>query len=79
MGVTFIGPYYVNADAGGEEHTLPPYITSGLTIGRIIEGKAAPYRIDHDGEAIGWASEDAFEVGLFSKLKVGVSLKISRD
>ena len=78
MSVVFKGPYYADADATGKAYTLPDYITGGLTIGRVLEGKAAPYRIDHNGVPIGWAKKSAFIVGMFGKLKEGVSLTISR-
>ena len=78
MGVTFIGPYYVDADGSGKAYHLPDWITGGLTIGTILEGKTAPYRIDHNGVPIGWAKRSAFIVGPLSQLKKGVVLKIQR-
>ena len=66
----FIGPYYVDADATGTAYYPPDYIDE-VTIGAVCDGKAAPYRVDHNGVAIGWAKRSAFKKMLPGNPKVG--------
>lgn len=54
MSVELTGPYHGDSYGGGGTHWAAIGWT-GLTIGAIIEGRAAPYRIDRDGIPIGWA------------------------
>jgi hypothetical protein len=58
MSVKLVGPYYTDSYRGGGPNTIGLKFTT-LTIGRIIPGRAAPYRIDHDGTPIGWAPESS--------------------
>jgi hypothetical protein len=52
--VDLVGVYYADSDGGGGTNTKACG-WENLYIGRVIEGKAAPYRIDRNGGAIGWA------------------------
>lgn len=54
MSVELVGPYYGDSYGGNGEH-LAAIGWKGLTIGTIIEGRKAPYRIDRNGTPIGWA------------------------
>jgi hypothetical protein len=54
MSVELIGPYWRSSDKTGGPNTLACG-WPGLTIGRILQGKPAPYRIDDNEGAIGWA------------------------
>ena len=54
-GVRLIGKYYNNSYGGEQEYTYACG-WENLTIGRMFDdGRAAPYRIDHNGTPIGWA------------------------
>jgi hypothetical protein len=76
MSVELIGPYHADADGGGGTHRAA-IGWSGLKIGRIIQGKAAPYRIDDHEGPIGWAPASSFRLkgtcGIFVGLIVVVS------
>ena len=75
MPIELTGPYYATSYMEGGPNTLACGWTN-LTIGEFIQGRAAPYRIDHDGVPIGWAPRSSFRVSGGSSLDVGVIIII---
>ena len=69
MSVELVGPYHADSYGGGGTHTAAVG-WSGLTIGDIKEGRAAPYRIDRNGTPIGWAPKSSI------RIKGGVTIYI---
>jgi hypothetical protein len=52
--VNLVGAYHADSYGGGGTHTAACG-WENLYVGTVIEGRAAPYRIDRNGTAIGWA------------------------
>ena len=77
MPIELTGPYYADSYASGGPNTLACGWTN-LTIGDFIQGRPAPYRIDHDGVPIGWAPRSSFYVPGGCRLCVGVIFIVRR-
>jgi hypothetical protein len=58
--VHLVGAYHGDSYGGGGTHTAAVG-WSNLTIGQYIQGRNAPYRIDHNGTPIGWASLNSIQ------------------
>lgn len=57
--VSLIGPYYNDSYANGSAHTR--YIgQAGITIGRYMPGRPAPFEMKCRGVTFGWAAETSF-------------------
>jgi hypothetical protein len=74
MSVRLTGPYYSDSYGEGGPNTVGLKF-SGLTIGRIIQGRFTPYRIDHQGIPIGWAPRDSLETVGGAVIEVGTAVK----
>ena len=75
MSVELVGPYFADSYGGGGTHTAAVG-WSGLSIGRIIEGRKAPYRIDRNGVAIGWAPASSLRVRGGGSIYVGITVVV---
>jgi hypothetical protein len=71
MSVELVGPYHADSYGGGGTHTAAVG-WQGLKIGEIIPGRAAPYRIDRNGTAIGWAPASSLRLKGIREITVGV-------
>ena len=71
MSVELVGPYHGDSYGGGGTHTAAVG-WSGLTIGDIKDGRAAPYRIDRNGTPIGWAP--ASSIRARCKIYIGITV-----
>jgi hypothetical protein len=58
MDVDLVGPYHGDSYGGGGTHTIACG-WPGLKVEDIKHGRAAPYMVCQDGEAIGWAPESS--------------------
>ena len=71
MSVELVGPYYGDSYGGHGVHTAAVG-WKGLTIGTVIEGRKAPYRIDRNGTPIGWAPASS----LRAKVRITIGMVI---
>ena len=60
MAVNLVGTYYADsyAEQGASRNAIG---WTGLSIGAISAGRKAPYRIDHNGQPIGWAPASSIQ------------------
>jgi hypothetical protein len=71
MSVELVGEYYADSYARHEARTVAVG-WEDLMIGTYIAGRAAPYRIDRHGTAIGWAPSSSLRLKGATQITLGM-------
>lgn len=77
MSVELVGPYHADSYGGGGTNTAAVG-WSGLRIGAICSGRAAPFRIDRNGTPIGWAPGSSLRLKGVIVIEIGMTVIVSR-
>jgi hypothetical protein len=75
MSLQLVGPYHADSYGGGGTHTAAVG-WQGLKIGDIIPGRAAPFRIDHNGTPIGWAPASSLRLTFRGTITIGLTVVV---